>query len=148
MAKTPPLTFDDRTFQRKLKRIETSKRQATAQRVVEKVGKSVLKRSQKLTPVDEGDVRGSTNVRRNEQVREHQETDPPAGAPGTLGGLARSRLPCSWCGARCRERDLYIRPPVGCPITVPRTEAKFTAELAPQIAVTLVVWPACRISRI
>lgn len=62
MVREPPLRIDDKAFLRALKRIEKDARDEAGKRAVTRTGKSVLRESQKRTPVDEGDVRASHSL--------------------------------------------------------------------------------------
>ena len=59
MAKQPPLRIEDKAFLRALKRIEKDSRTEAGKKAVTRTTKSVMKNSQKRSPVDFGDLRDS-----------------------------------------------------------------------------------------
>jgi hypothetical protein len=59
MPKEPPLRIDDKTFLRALKKIERDSRNEAGKKAVTRTTKSVMRNSQKRSPVDFGDLRDS-----------------------------------------------------------------------------------------
>lgn len=59
MPRRKPLEIEDTAFLKALKQIDTESRTDAGRKALNRAGKSVLKRSQKNTPVLEGDVRDS-----------------------------------------------------------------------------------------
>ena len=62
MPKEPPLKIDDKTFLRALKKIDKDARDVAGLKAITRTTKSVMRNSQKRTPVDEGDVRASHSL--------------------------------------------------------------------------------------
>ena len=77
MAKRePPLTIDDKAFFRALEKIGDEGSTDAAKEALTKVGKSVMKASMKLTPVDFGDVRDSHKLSvKVDDAQVHAEID-------------------------------------------------------------------------
>ena len=58
-SKEPPLTIDDKTFLRALKKIERESRHEAGRKAVTRTTKSVMRNSVKRSPIEFGDLRAS-----------------------------------------------------------------------------------------
>ena len=59
MAKIPPLTIDERAFNKALEKVSVESRTQAGRKAIDRAGKSITKASVKKTPVLYGDVRDS-----------------------------------------------------------------------------------------
>lgn len=101
-----PLTIDDKAFFKALKEIGEEGRIDAAKEALNKVGKSVMKASMKLTPVDLGDVRDSHKLSikvKDEKVHANIDVTDPA------AWYAHEQLEAEHAGGQSKFLQLAIK---------------------------------------